>query len=108
VQLVAVDSEAGSTLAADRAEAQARGYPFPILSDPEGAAADALGATWATYAVVVDAAGRVHYRGGLDSDRLHLTEGASFWLRDALDRLLAGREPETAQTETLGCTLRRR
>jgi peroxiredoxin len=108
VQLVAVDSEAGATVAADRDEARARGYPFPILSDPEGAAADALGATWATFAVVVDAGGRVRYRGGLDSDRIHVTEGASLWLRDALDRLLAGREPEPAETEALGCALRRR
>jgi peroxiredoxin len=108
VEVVAVDAEATSTLASDREEAQARGYPFPILSDPEGAVADALGAVWATYAVVIDGSGRVRYRGGLDSDRTHLTDGAALWLRDALDRVLAGREPEPAETSSLGCALRRR
>ena len=108
VRVVAVDAEATATLASDREEALARGYPFPILTDPEGAVADALGAVWATYAVVVDASGRVRYRGGLDSDRTHLTEGAALWLRDALDRVLAGREPEPAETSSLGCALRRR
>lgn len=108
VAMVAVDSEASSDAALDREEARARGYPFPILSDPEGAAADALGATYATYAVVVDARGRIRYRGGIDSDRSHPTPGASPWLKSALDRLLEGREPDPAETTTLGCALRRR
>ena len=108
VEVVAVDAEATATPASDRDEALARGYPFPLLTDPDGAVADALGAVWATYAVVVDASGRVRYRGGLDSDRTHLTEGAALWLRDALDRVLAGGEPEPAETSSLGCALRRR
>lgn len=108
VGMLAVDSEASADVASDRREARSRGYPFPILSDPEGTVADALGATYATYTVVVDADGRVRYRGGLDSDRGHLTSGAFLWLRDALDRLLAGREPDPAATHSLGCVLRRR
>jgi hypothetical protein len=108
VGMVAVDAEATATPAGDREEARARGYPFPILTDPEGATADALGAAFATYAVVIDAGGRVRYRGGLDSDRNHITPGASAWLSDALDRLLAGREPEPAETTSMGCSLRRR
>ena len=59
-----------------------------------GAAADALGATFATYTVVVDSAGRVRYRGGIDSDKQWLSDGATLWLRDALDRLLAGGDPD--------------
>jgi hypothetical protein len=79
-----------------------------MLSDPEGATADALGAESATHTVVLDGRGRVHYRGGLDSDRNTLTETASPWLKDALDHLLAGREPEPAETTSLGCVLRRK
>jgi peroxiredoxin len=108
VEVVAVDAEATSTLASDREEARARSYPFPILSDPDGAVADALGAEYATYAVVVDGSGRVRYRGGLDSNRKYLTDDAKLWLRDALDDLLAGVEPAHAETTTLGCALRRR
>lgn len=108
VVVVAVDSEATGTLAGDREEARARGYPFPILSDPEGAAADALGATYATYTVVVDGTGKVRYHGGIDSDRAHLTPGAAPWLRAAIDRLLAGQDPDPAETTSFGCSLRRR
>ncbi len=108
VQIVSVDAEATGTPASDREEARARSYPFPILSDPEGASADALGAEYATYAVVVDGAGRVRYRGGIDSNRKYVTADAKPWLRDALDDLLAGREPALAETSPLGCALRRR
>jgi peroxiredoxin len=108
VQLVAVDSEATATPASDRDEAQRRGYPFPILTDPDGRVADALGAEVATHTVVLDAAGRARYRGGLDSDRARLHDDAALYLRDALDRLLEGREPERVETVAPGCMLRRR
>jgi peroxiredoxin len=108
VAVIAVDSEAEASVEDDRAEARARRYPFLILSDPEGRAADALGATYAAYAVVVDAGGRVRYRGGIDSAKSHPSPDASPWLRDALDRLLEGREPDPIETTSLGCALRRR
>lgn len=108
VAFVSVDAEATASLAVDREEARARGYPFPILTDPEGATADALDATFATYTVVVDPGGHVRYRGGIDSDKRWLSDGATPWLRDALDRLLAGGAPDPAETEPLGCALRRR
>lgn len=108
VDIVAVDSEAGASPARSAKESSARAYPFPLLADPRGELADALGAEFATYTVIVDAQGSVRYRGGLDSDRTHLTEGASLWVRNAVDRLLAGASPEPAEAEALGCALRRK
>jgi peroxiredoxin len=108
VDVYAVDSEAGASTDRARNEALSRRYPFPILADPAGALADALGAEFATYTVVVDREGRVRYRGGIDSDRTHVTADASLWVRDAVDRLLAGASPERAEAEALGCALRRR
>jgi peroxiredoxin len=107
VAFVAVDSEAMATPAVDAAEARSRDYPYPLLTDAKGALADALGAEYATYSVVLDASLRVRYRGAVDSDKNHLREDARFFLRDALDQLLAGREPELAAVEALGCALRR-
>jgi peroxiredoxin len=108
VDIVAVDSEAGASPDRAEKERKARAYPFPILADPKGALADALGAEFATYTVVVDAQGSVRYRGGIDSDKTHLTGGASLWVRDAVDRLLAGASPDPAEAEALGCALRRK
>jgi peroxiredoxin len=108
VDVIAVDSEAGASTDRARNEALSRRYPFPILADPSGALADALGAEFATYTVVVDRLGHVRYRGGVDSDRTHLTTDASLWVRDAVDRLLAGADPDRTEAEALGCALRRR
>jgi Redoxin len=105
VQFVMVDSEVRGSPARDAAEAKERGYPFPILLDRGARIADAVGARYASYAVVLDATGRIHYRGGIDSDKTHLHEGATAYLEDALDALLDHREPRVAEGKTLGCAL---
>jgi hypothetical protein len=105
VRFVMIDSEAGATVNADAAEARRRGYPFPIVVDPGAALADALGADYATYTVVTDAAGHVRYRGGIDSDKIRLHDDASFFLRDALDDLLSGRPLRVPEGKALGCAI---
>jgi hypothetical protein len=105
VQVVMVDPEVRASVEGDAAEATRRGYPFPILLDHGARLADALGAEYATYSVVVDSQGQVRYRGGFDSDKTHMRESATPYLRNALDDLLAGRPPHVAEAKTLGCAL---
>lgn len=107
VRFVLVDAEADADRRQDEVEAKARGYPFPILTNPSGSLADSLGAEYATYTVVLDAEHRVRYQGGIDSDKQHLTEDARFYLRNALDDLIEGRSPAVPMGKTLGCALRR-
>jgi peroxiredoxin len=106
VRFLAVDSEVGADVAQDRARAEARGYPFPLLVDPGARAASALGAEYATYTVVIDRKGAVVYRGGIDSDRTHLSGDATPYVRDALEDVLAGRPVRRPHADTLGCALR--
>ena len=105
VAVYAVDSEVSASPERDAEEAQRRGYPFPILVDRGARLAASLGADYATYSVVVDAGGRVRFRGGIDSDRSHLREHPATYLADALDDLLAGKEPRRAEAKALGCAL---
>ncbi len=105
VDFVMVDSETGGTAESDALEASRRGYPFPIARDPGAKLADALGAQYATYSVVLDAQGRLRYHGGIDSDKSHLHDDAQPYLRDAIEDLLAGRSPRVAEGKTLGCAL---
>src|SRR5262249_9230239 len=102
VAFLAVDSEADSSLAADVAEAKARRLPFPILSDPTGAVANAFGAQCATYSVLVDTTGRILYRGGIDSDKNHVHADATPYLAIAIDQWLAGRTPDPAESKAFG------
>jgi hypothetical protein len=105
VQVVMIDPEVRASPEIDATEAAKRGYAFPVLIDPKARLADALGAEYATYSVIVDMQGRVLYRGGFDSDKTHLRESAKPYVRDALDDLLAGRPPRVAEAKTLGCAL---
>lgn len=109
VAFFAVDSEAGVTLPALAAEAKARGYPYPILLDEGGKLAKALSAQFCLTSIVADAAGRIRYYGGIDSDRTcsHKAEGAHPYLMNAIAAVLAGRDPSPARTKPMGCWLQR-
>jgi hypothetical protein len=100
-----VDSEVGASEARDTAETRRRGLTFPILLDPGAQAARRLDARFAGDALVIDAGGAVHYHGGIDSDRDHLRDDAAPYLQNALDDLLAGREPRVPSGPALGCSL---
>jgi hypothetical protein len=54
---------------------------------------------------VLDAERRLRYRGAPDSDYDDPEAGAA-WLREALDAVLAGREPPRAETKPVGCSIK--
>lgn len=105
VQLVAVDSEVGTTPASLALEA--RDYSVPLLADEGARLATALGAEYATYTVILDREGHPRYRGGIDSDKGTIHPDATLYVRDALEDLLAGKPPRRAEGKTLGCMLRK-
>lgn len=105
VAFALVSSEREATPAGDALEARRRGYPFPLLSDPGGRLARALGAQYASHSVVLDAHGRVRYSGAFDSNGVQLTHDATQHVRDAVEALLAGHPPPAREREGLGCLL---
>ena len=108
VRILAVDPEVDASLERDRAEVERRRYPFPVVIDRGGDLARSLGATFSGYTVVLDHEGNVRYRGGIDSDRVHLRDDATRYLADALTDLLGGKAPRVAESKALGCALRLR
>ncbi|HTA90557.1 MAG TPA: redoxin family protein [Polyangiaceae bacterium] len=105
VAVVAIDSEADATPSRDAAEATRRRYAYPILVDPDGVAARALKADYATYSLLLDRTGQVLFRGGIDSDQTHLRDDATPYLQNAIDDALAGRPIRLSKARTLGCSL---
>lgn len=105
VAFYAIDSEFDAALDRDRNEAARRGYPYAILLNPDGSAARALRADYATYSVLLDSKGTVLYRGGLDSDRNRLTPDATLYLEQAIRDVLANRPVARPEAKTLGCSL---
>lgn len=107
VQFLGVDPEVGTTKEIAAQTGRELGLTFPILVDPGAKLADALRAQYATYSVVVDRAGNVVYRGGIDTDKRKLHADATPYLRDVLDDLLAGVTPRHKEGKALGCMLRK-
>lgn len=107
VQFVAVDSEVGATPARAAAAQRELELPFPVVVDEGARLANALGAEYATFTVIVDGTQTVRYRGGIDSDKRKLHDEATPYVRDALDDLLAGRPVRRTEGRALGCVLRK-
>jgi peroxiredoxin len=105
VAFFAVDSESTGSLERDRAEAERRHYPFPILRDDGGVLARAVAARYSTASIVAARDGRVLYEGAIDSDGLHLHGDARLYLRDAIESALAGRSTRVMSTVVPGCAL---
>lgn len=107
MRVVAIDSEVGGTPEIAAAEARRRSYPFPIVVDEGAHLADQLGAEYATYTVIMSRAGKVLYRGGIDSDKQRLHPDAQLYLRDALTDLTTGKPLRPNDSTALGCALRK-
>ena len=80
-------------------------WPMPYLHDASQDVARAYGAQTTPDVFVLDASGRLRYRGAPDGDYEDPNAGAA-WLRDALDAIIAGAEPPRAQTPPLGCSIK--
>jgi hypothetical protein len=81
------------------------GWPAPYLRDESQEVARAYGARTTPDVFLLDADGVLRYRGAPDAD--HRDEGLNAgWLRDAIDAVLEGREPDPAETEPVGCSVK--
>jgi peroxiredoxin len=81
------------------------GWPMPYLRDESQEVARAYGAKTTPDCFVIDAEGRIAYRGAPDADYQDPSLDAA-WLREALDAVLAGTEAERAETDPVGCSIK--
>jgi peroxiredoxin len=88
-----------------RARVEAGEFAGPYLHDGSQEVARAWGARVTPDVFVVDAGGRLAYRGAPDAD--HGDESlAAAWLRGALDAVLAGEAVAEPLTEPVGCSVK--
>ena len=84
--------------------AKERGFNFPYLYDGDTEAVSrAYGPVATPHAFVFDAAHKLRYVGAID-DSERVQHVKQHYLRDALDALLAGKEPPASQTKVVGCS----
>jgi len=110
VRLVAVNSNDVSRYPGDsfdemKARAAAQGFNFDYLQDLDQSLAHALGSDRTPEVFLFDRDRRLVYHGAIDDNRDD-TAVTQHYLRDALDALLDGEQPSTAETPPVGCTVK--
>jgi len=83
-----------------------RGYGFPYLYDESQAVARAFGAVCTPDLYVFDQSRKLAYHGRLDDSPMDASKVKRRELREAVDALLAGRAPSTAQNPSIGCSIK--
>jgi hypothetical protein len=99
------DRYPGDSLDKMRERVAGEDWSMPYLRDETQEAAHAFGAKTTPDVFLLDGDGRLRYRGAPDADHADPSLDAA-WLRDALDAVLAGRDPEPAETKPVGCSVK--
>ena len=107
VQVIAVNV---NNLAADRLEpmkkrAADKGFTFPYIYDDTQKMGHQYGAVVTPHVFVLDQKRKIGYMGAID-DSMRTDKVKKHHLRDALDALLAGKEPPEAVTRQFGCGIK--
>jgi peroxiredoxin len=87
-----------------RAASQTRNLAL-ILKDSAAQVAELYAAQTTPHLFVVDAEGFLRYRGAFDDVTFRQRAPTRFFLREAVDAILAGRPPDPAETPAYGCTI---
>ncbi len=82
------------------------GLPFPYLRDPDQSVAQAYRTQRTPEVLVFDRERRLRYHGRIDDSPKDPAAVTQETLRDALDRLLAGKDVDEAETFAMGCTVK--
>jgi peroxiredoxin len=106
VAFYVINSNWSETVEAITERVKRVGFPLPVLKDPENKVADLFKVEVQPTALVLDGELRIRYRGLIDD---HKTEELvkHAYLRDALDAVVAGSAPATAETRSVGCAIQR-
>jgi peroxiredoxin len=110
VAFVGINSNDPAKYAADdfpgmQKQAAEWGLPFPYLHDETQEVATAYGAERTPEVFLFDADLALRYHGAPD-DNYDATKASVPYLRNALDAVLAGKEPALAETPPVGCTVK--
>ncbi|HEV2862092.1 MAG TPA: thioredoxin family protein [Pyrinomonadaceae bacterium] len=106
INVVGINSNSTEPAAEIKAHAAEKGLTFTILKDEGNRIADRLGAQVTPEAYLLDASGKLVYRGRIDNSR-NGDSITSTELRDAVEAVLAGKAVEKAEVRAFGCSIKR-
>ena len=106
VNVVGINSNVKELAPEVKQHAAANGLTFTILKDAGNVVADSLQAQVTPEAYLLDAAGKLVYRGRIDNSR-NGDSITSSELRDAIEATLAGKPVEKTEVKAFGCSIKR-
>ena len=104
VLLWRIASNSNEPVALLRHVAEQRALPL-VLHDAQHQVANLFGAQTTPHFFVLDPQGFLRYQGALDDVTFRQREPRRFFLRQAVEALLAGDLPDPAETPAYGCTI---
>ena len=110
-QLVAINSNEDQNHPEDSFEkmierAKSKGFPFPYLRDDTQQVAKAYGAAKTPHVFLFNQERSLSYTGTLDDNWEYPNKVKKQYLADAVEALLAKRQPSQTQTFPVGCTIK--
>ena len=111
VQLIAINANDSSKYPDDsfpkmKERAREKNFNFPYLRDEGQEIPRAYGAERTPEVFLFDKAGILRYHGAIDDNYDDPAKVKAKYLRDALDTVLAGRNPLVPETKPVGCTIK--
>ncbi|MEN7546383.1 thioredoxin family protein [Rapidithrix thailandica] len=104
-----VSQQPGDSFAAMQQRAKDKNYSFPYLHDESQKVTKAFGAEKTPHVYIVkkqNGSMRVAYIGTIDNSPNNAAQANKFYVRDAVDALLAGKEVSKTTTKAIGCTIK--
>lgn len=99
-------TDLSDTFAEMKIRARDRGFNFPYLYDGDTeAVARAYGPVATPHVFLFDASRKLRYAGAID-DSERVQHAKVHYLRDALDAVLAGKEPPVTKSKVVGCSVK--
>jgi len=99
-------SDVGDSFDDMKVRAKEKNFNFPYLYDGDSeTVSKAYGPVVTPHAFVFDATRKLRYVGAID-DSERIAKVTKHYLRDALDAVLADKEPTVAQTKVVGCSIK--
>ena len=106
VNVVGINSNAPEPAAEVKQHAAEKGLTFTMLKDAGNQIADRFDAQVTPEAYLLDASGKLVYRGRIDNSR-NGDSITSTELRDAVEAVLAGKAVEKPEVKAFGCSIKR-
>ena len=104
--IIAINPNKTEDLEAMRARAKERKFPYPYVQDATQEIAKKFGALRTPEVFLLDKQRKIAYTGAIDDATIPGGKPNVKFLQDAVDAVLAGKEPPKTVTRAVGCTIR--